>query len=526
MTRQTESFRPRPASPASPRPSLPSAGGPSRGRRPHRPGRRRTLALGVIVGALVAGGVAAASTSFDDVPAGKFYEAPVEWAVAQGITTGSPAGSRTFKPEDPVTRGESVTFLKRYDDAIVQPAIAQTLGGLGCTGGQMAYVKSGAWTCGTPVPEFTPRAGTARTLATTFPRAAALAIGSDGFPVVAYAHGDFTTPSQAGIRVYHCTALDCSTGADVGPVYTSFGATHPDIAIGTDGFPVISFYDESSGKRDLRVVHCTSRDCSTRDPVRNLTNTGGSTLGVGDRSAITIGDDGFPVISYVSYTDSSLRLHHCTKADCSTGSNRTLVASGVASDPTGIAIGGDGFPVIVYRASSGGGFGIYRCTKTDCSTGSDGRGDTRSGVKGAHPSITIGTDGLPVVAYEAFDRQVTVFRCTSASCANGQAHNLATVAASHLVAGTSVAVGADDLPVVVYTDFGGGNNNPVRLVTCSTTSCSSSSSIDLAAISTDDGPSVAIGSDANPVVATVVDNTRGDLNFTPLIREMTGVVFQ
>ncbi|RMH78432.1 MAG: hypothetical protein D6683_07615, partial [Actinomyces sp.] len=40
------------------------------------------------------------------------------------ITTGSPAGSRTFKPEDPVTRGESVTFLKRYDDNVVQPALA------------------------------------------------------------------------------------------------------------------------------------------------------------------------------------------------------------------------------------------------------------------------------------------------------------------------------------------------------------------------------------------------------------------
>ncbi|RMH78398.1 MAG: hypothetical protein D6683_07640, partial [Actinomyces sp.] len=40
------------------------------------------------------------------------------------ITTGSPAGSRTFKPEDPVTRGESVTFLKRYDDNIVQPGLA------------------------------------------------------------------------------------------------------------------------------------------------------------------------------------------------------------------------------------------------------------------------------------------------------------------------------------------------------------------------------------------------------------------
>ncbi|RMH78399.1 MAG: S-layer homology domain-containing protein, partial [Actinomyces sp.] len=84
----------------------------------------RGVLAGVLIGGLVAGGVAAASVSFDDVPSGKFYEAPVEWAKANNITTGSPAGSRTFKPEDPVTRGESVTFLKRYDDNIVQPALA------------------------------------------------------------------------------------------------------------------------------------------------------------------------------------------------------------------------------------------------------------------------------------------------------------------------------------------------------------------------------------------------------------------
>ena len=44
------------------------------------------------------------------------------------ITTGSPAGSKTFKPDDPVTRGESVTFLNRYDTNVVQPAFADHLG--------------------------------------------------------------------------------------------------------------------------------------------------------------------------------------------------------------------------------------------------------------------------------------------------------------------------------------------------------------------------------------------------------------
>jgi len=60
---------------------------------------------------------------FVDVAYSAFYAASAEWAKTNNITTGSHAGSNTFKPLDGVTRGESVTFLKRYDD-IVQPALA------------------------------------------------------------------------------------------------------------------------------------------------------------------------------------------------------------------------------------------------------------------------------------------------------------------------------------------------------------------------------------------------------------------
>ncbi|MEQ8842915.1 MAG: hypothetical protein RIB98_18210, partial [Acidimicrobiales bacterium] len=45
---------------------------------------------------------------------------PVDWAFNNDITTGKTATS--FAPEDNVTRGESVTFLKRYNDNIVEPA--------------------------------------------------------------------------------------------------------------------------------------------------------------------------------------------------------------------------------------------------------------------------------------------------------------------------------------------------------------------------------------------------------------------
>ena len=52
------------------------------------------------------------SNAFTDVRAGAYYAEAVDWAVQEGITTGT---SRTeFSPNDPVTRGQTVLFLYRY----------------------------------------------------------------------------------------------------------------------------------------------------------------------------------------------------------------------------------------------------------------------------------------------------------------------------------------------------------------------------------------------------------------------------
>lgn len=81
------------------------------------------LAIAVAIVALVAPATALATHVFDDVDDDRFYADPVEWAASNGITTGT--SPTTFEPDRGVTRGESVTFLKRYDDNIVQPALTK-----------------------------------------------------------------------------------------------------------------------------------------------------------------------------------------------------------------------------------------------------------------------------------------------------------------------------------------------------------------------------------------------------------------
>ena len=51
-------------------------------------------------------------SSFEDVPAGSWYHAPVEWALENGITTG--VSQTEFAPDRSVIREQFVTFLHRY----------------------------------------------------------------------------------------------------------------------------------------------------------------------------------------------------------------------------------------------------------------------------------------------------------------------------------------------------------------------------------------------------------------------------
>ena len=91
--------------------------------------RLRTVpAAAIVVLALTGAAVAGATVAgFTDVDADRFYAGPVQWAKDNHITTGRTPTS--FAPDAPVTRGEVVTFLKRfYDRFIVGPAPSPTGG--------------------------------------------------------------------------------------------------------------------------------------------------------------------------------------------------------------------------------------------------------------------------------------------------------------------------------------------------------------------------------------------------------------
>ena len=102
------------------------------------------------------------NSGFDDVVTNAFYEAGVEWMVAEAITSGTSA--TTFSPEAQVTRGQLATFLWRFagrPQATVSANFDDTDPGAYYADG-VAWMVEQAITTGTTATTFSPDEGVTR----------------------------------------------------------------------------------------------------------------------------------------------------------------------------------------------------------------------------------------------------------------------------------------------------------------------------------------------------------------------------
>jgi hypothetical protein len=133
-----------------------------------------------------------------------------------------------------------------------------------------------------------------------------LTIGSDGLGLVSYRDA-----SASSLKVAHCGDLACSSAG----VYTVDGSgiegEYSAITLGVDGLGVISYYDGTGADQDLKVAHCGNVACSSSSYV-----TVDSAGNVGWSTAITIGSDGFPFVSYRDITNYSVKGLHCPNVFC------------------------------------------------------------------------------------------------------------------------------------------------------------------------------------------------------------------
>jgi hypothetical protein len=274
----------------------------------------------------------------------------------------------------------------------------------------------------------------------------AIAIGSDGLPVVSYSDDTLGT-----LKVAKCMDASCASGTilttvDDHPV-NSVG-TFPSIAVGTDGFPVISYRDETAG--GLKVAKCVNLNCTGLNVITTVDNPAND---VGWDTWIGIGTDGLPVIRHRDGTADTLKVVKCASAGCNTGATITTVATNVGVGPGRLAMPADGRPIISYETlASPERIRVVKCGNAACSSGNVDHEVYPLGLGGVS-SIAIGGDGLPVVSYNAPGLGLT--KCGDAACSSGNVLSILDrpIVSTNVAVGNAIARGADGLPIVVYTDL-------------------------------------------------------------------------
>jgi hypothetical protein len=176
------------------------------------------------------------------------------------------------------------------------------------------------------------------------------------------------------------------------------------VAYGPDGLALISYVDVTNGA--LKAAHCNDVACITAvtSTLDGSGNVGGGT------TSIAFGPDGRGLISY--QVGGPVKVAHCADAVCSSAtlSNVDSLATAVG---TAIAMGTDGRGVIAY-AGVGDSLKMAHCQDADCGSAIV---TAFPGLKGHNPTLTIGGDGLPVVAFEVGD-WVDIGHCNDQACSS------------------------------------------------------------------------------------------------------------
>ena len=239
---------------------------------------------------------------------------------------------------------------------------------------------------------------------------ASMSISSNGWPIIAYFDSDLTA-----LKVISCTSSDCSTRNNAVVVDNDNNSGRvPSINIGRDGNPIISFASSTGGAGNfkLKFVSCTSPTCSTFSTAVTLdpNNRGISTT---ELSTLI---DGRPVALYFDSSAGQGRLAICSNPQCS-GTTRleTVGPSGSSQGGFDLGIAGNGRPVIL--GSNGSQFFSIACSDYECTTFESP--NVIENFPAATVAITVLDHGYPLLAYlDSSNPSIVLRRCFDFGCSS------------------------------------------------------------------------------------------------------------
>ena len=148
----------------------------------------------------------------------------------------------------------------------------------------------------------------------------------------------------------------------------------------------------------------------------------------------------------------------------------TIDQGPVAGHPS-LAIGSDGLPVIAYQTLTNR-LRVARCRDIDCSTSNAiDIGDPPTGMtSGQYNSIAIAADGNPAIAFrDPVDLQLKLVKCTNIDCSGGGYEFRTIDAGPHSVGGrVSMAFDTNGKAVFAYLD---ATDNALRFARCANAGC-------------------------------------------------------
>jgi hypothetical protein len=284
-----------------------------------------------------------------------------------------------------------------------------------------------------------------------------IATASDWYPIIAYYRSNNVYVVKC--KSYTCDQVDGPYQITTNSVGVPGAQSFTSITTSSNGNPIIAFHDKSP-VNSLSIISCTTTgqppaNCSTASAQIDID------LNPALYASLAIGIDRYPIISYMDGSF-ALKVAHCNQDTCSsgaidlininTGNSQTQYAS--------LSIGRDGLPIMAYYNLTAGDPQIVHCNTISCSSFAQKNISVTSGISdGAYASLTIGADGLPIVAYyEVTNQNLRVAKCGDPTCDTTIAP--VSVVADFdpgLAAGTytAIAIGADGLPVISYADASG-----------------------------------------------------------------------
>lgn len=320
----------------------------------------------------------------------------------------------------------------------------------------------------------------------------ASAIGTDGFPVIAW--GD-----KSSIWLAHCNDVLCRSADRTQLVQRNGTFTgRPSLAIGSTGWPIVVF-DNGGLFADVCFDNaCTTHATETIDFV-NLSSSGVRP------SSIAIGADGFPLISYVTDAGAG-NVAHCNNVDCHTHPSITTITTGAVD--TSVGFGVDGLGLVVYGGASLHGAHcsdaacasstpilVGNCTGTCINNGPPAGGDSLA--------IAIGDDGLALIARHANSKAI-IDHCDDVACSTGSSSFLADPTTDDIGLNAWLTLGADEHALLIYRD---SIASTLKAARCADAECTKAAIVTVSNSASQDS-SVVTGVDDMPMVFAV-DNTSG-----------------